>query len=88
MDINSSVKGARFVRFCDAFNIPLITFVDVPGFLPGTAQEYGGIIRHGAKLLYAFAEATVPKITVITRKVLKPKIFDGSNMIVKVLISL
>ncbi|MGH0127512.1 UNVERIFIED_CONTAM: hypothetical protein FKN15_015176 [Acipenser sinensis] len=68
LDINSSVKGARFVRFCDAFNIPIITFVDVPGFLPGTAQEYGGIIRHGAKLLFAFAEATVPKITVITRK--------------------
>ncbi|PNJ14881.1 PCCB isoform 10 [Pongo abelii] len=68
LDVNSSVKGARFVRFCDAFNIPLITFVDVPGFLPGTAQEYGGIIRHGAKLLYAFAEATVPKVTVITRK--------------------
>jgi propionyl-CoA carboxylase beta chain len=68
LDINSSVKGARFVRFCDAFNIPLITFVDVPGFLPGTDQEYGGIIRHGAKLLYAYAEATVPKITVITRK--------------------
>ncbi|XP_054168571.1 propionyl-CoA carboxylase beta chain, mitochondrial-like [Oppia nitens] len=68
LDINSSVKGARFVRFCDAFNIPIITFVDVPGFLPGTAQEYGGIIRHGAKLLYAFAEANVPKITVITRK--------------------
>uniref|UniRef100_A0A663M0D4 Propionyl-CoA carboxylase beta chain, mitochondrial n=1 Tax=Athene cunicularia TaxID=194338 RepID=A0A663M0D4_ATHCN len=68
LDINSSVKGARFVRFCDAFNIPLITFVDVPGFLPGTAQEYGGIIRHGAKLLFAFAEATVPKITIITRK--------------------
>jgi len=68
LDINSSVKGARFVRFCDAFNIPLVTFVDVPGFLPGTAQEYGGIIRHGAKLLYAFAEATVPKLTVITRK--------------------
>jgi propionyl-CoA carboxylase beta chain len=68
LDINSSVKGARFVRFCDAFNIPLLTFVDVPGFLPGTAQEYGGIIRHGAKLLYAFAEATVPKVTVITRK--------------------
>lgn len=63
------MKGARFVRFCDAFNIPIITFVDVPGFLPGTVQEYGGIIRHGAKLLYAFAEATVPKITVITRKV-------------------
>ncbi|CAG0907865.1 unnamed protein product, partial [Darwinula stevensoni] len=69
LDINSSVKGARFVRFCDAFNIPIITFVDVPGFLPGTAQEYGGIIRHGAKLLFAYAEATVPKITVITRKV-------------------
>jgi propionyl-CoA carboxylase beta chain len=68
LDINSSVKAARFVRFCDAFNIPLITFVDVPGFLPGTAQEFGGIIKHGAKLLYAFAEATVPKITVITRK--------------------
>jgi propionyl-CoA carboxylase beta chain len=68
LDINASVKGARFVRFCDAFNIPLITFEDVPGFLPGTAQEFGGIIRHGAKLLYAFAEATVPKITVITRK--------------------
>ncbi|XP_041035453.1 propionyl-CoA carboxylase beta chain, mitochondrial isoform X2 [Carcharodon carcharias] len=68
LDINASVKGARFVRFCDAFNIPIITFVDVPGFLPGTSQEYGGIIRHGAKLLYAFAEATVPKITVITRK--------------------
>ncbi len=68
LDINSSDKGARFVRFCDAFNIPIITFVDVPGFMPGTAQEYGGIIRHGAKLLYAFAEATVPKITVITRK--------------------
>ncbi|PIK45018.1 putative propionyl-CoA carboxylase beta chain, mitochondrial [Apostichopus japonicus] len=68
LDINSSVKGARFVRFCDAFNIPLITFVDVPGFLPGTSQEYGGIIRHGAKLLYAYSEATVPKITVITRK--------------------
>jgi propionyl-CoA carboxylase beta chain len=62
------VKGARFVRFCDAFNIPLVTFEDVPGFLPGTVQEYGGIIRHGAKLLYAFAEATVPKVTVITRK--------------------
>src|SRR2546425_1734646 len=68
LDINASVKAARFVRFCDAFNIPLITFVDVPGFLPGTAQEYGGIIRHGAKLLYAFSEATVPKLTVITRK--------------------
>lgn len=68
LDISSSIKGARFVRFCDAFNIPLITFVDVPGFLPGTAQEFGGIIKHGAKLLYAFAEATVPKITIITRK--------------------
>nr|VZH91316.1 unnamed protein product [Spirometra erinaceieuropaei] len=68
LDINASVKGARFVRFCDAFNIPLITFVDVPGFLPGTAQEYGGIIRHGAKLIYAYSEATVPKLTVITRK--------------------
>ena len=68
LDINASVKGARFVRFCDAFNIPLVTFEDVPGFLPGSAQEFGGIIRHGAKLLYAFAEATVPKVTVITRK--------------------
>jgi len=68
LDINGSVKGARFVRFCDAFNIPLITFEDVPGFLPGTQQEFGGIIKHGAKLLYAYAEATVPKITVITRK--------------------
>ena len=68
LDINSSDKGARFVRFCDAFNIPILTFEDVPGFLPGTAQEFGGIIRHGAKLLYAYCEATVPKITVITRK--------------------
>jgi propionyl-CoA carboxylase beta chain len=68
LDIDSSVKAARFVRFCDAFNIPLVTFVDVPGFLPGTQQEWGGIIRHGAKLLYAYAEATVPKLTVITRK--------------------
>src|SRR6185369_11296112 len=68
LDIDASVKAARFVRFCDSFNIPIVTFVDVPGFLPGTAQEFGGIIRHGAKLLYAFAEATVPKITVITRK--------------------
>jgi propionyl-CoA carboxylase beta chain len=68
LDINGSVKAARFVRFCDAFNIPLLTFVDVPGFLPGTDQEWNGIIRHGAKLLYAFAEATVPKVTVITRK--------------------
>jgi propionyl-CoA carboxylase beta chain len=68
LDIDASVKAARFVRFCDCFNIPLVTFVDVPGFLPGTGQEWGGIIRHGAKLLYAFAEATVPKLTVITRK--------------------
>jgi propionyl-CoA carboxylase beta chain len=68
LDIDASVKGARFVRFCDAFNIPLVTLEDVPGFLPGTVQEYGGIIRHGAKLLFAFAEATVPKVTVITRK--------------------
>jgi len=68
LDIKSSIKAARFVRFCDCFNIPIVTFVDVPGFLPGTAQEYGGIIKHGAKLLYAYAEATVPKVTVITRK--------------------
>ena len=68
LDIASSIKAARFVRFCDAFNIPIVTFVDVPGFLPGTAQEYGGIIKHGAKLLYAYAECTVPKITIITRK--------------------
>jgi acetyl-CoA carboxylase carboxyltransferase component len=68
LDITSSTKAARFVRFCDAFNIPLVTFVDVPGFLPGTEQEYGGIIRHGSKLLYAFSEATVPRMTVITRK--------------------
>ncbi|MBX9936439.1 acyl-CoA carboxylase subunit beta [Giesbergeria anulus] len=68
LDIKSSIKAARFVRFCDAFNIPVITFVDVPGFMPGTAQEYGGIIKHGAKLLYAYAECTVPKITIITRK--------------------
>jgi len=68
LDINSSIKAARFVRFCDAFNIPIITLVDVPGFLPGTVQEFGGIIKHGAKLLYAFCEATVPKITLITRK--------------------
>jgi propionyl-CoA carboxylase beta chain len=68
LDINASVKAARFVRFCDCFNIPLVTFVDVPGFLPGTAQEFGGIIKHGAKLLYAYCEATVPKLTVITRK--------------------
>lgn len=70
LDINASIKAARFVRFCDAFNIPVITLVDVPGFLPGINQEHSGIIRHGAKLLYAYAEATVPKITVITRKVL------------------
>jgi propionyl-CoA carboxylase beta chain len=68
LDIASSKKAARFVRFCDAYNIPIVTFVDVPGFMPGTAQEYGGIIKHGAKLLYAYAEATVPKVTVITRK--------------------
>ena len=68
LDIDSSRKAARFVRFCDCFNIPILTLVDVPGFLPGTAQEYGGIIKHGAKLLFAFAEATVPKVTVITRK--------------------
>src|SRR5207237_5144927 len=68
LDIDASLKAARFVRFCDAFNIALVTFEDVPGFLPGTVQEYGGIIKHGAKLLFAFAEATVPKITVITRK--------------------
>ena len=68
LDISASLKAARFVRFCDAFNLPLITFEDVPGFLPGTQQEFGGIIKHGAKLLYAFAEATVPKVTVITRK--------------------
>jgi len=68
LDIESSIKGARFVRFCDCFNIPLVTFEDVPGFLPGVQQEHGGIITHGAKLLYAFAEATVPKLTVITRK--------------------
>jgi propionyl-CoA carboxylase beta chain len=68
LDIAASVKAARFVRFCDCFNIPLVTFVDVPGFLPGTDQEFGGIIKHGAKLLYAFAEATVPKVTIITRK--------------------
>jgi len=68
LDIDASVKAGRFVRFCDCFNLPIITFVDVPGFLPGTAQEFGGIIRHGAKLLYAFCEATVPKVTIITRK--------------------
>jgi acetyl-CoA carboxylase carboxyltransferase component len=68
LDIKSSIKAARFVRFCDAFNIPVVTFVDVPGFMPGTSQEYGGIIKHGAKLLYAYAECTVPKVTVITRK--------------------
>lgn len=69
LDINASVKAARFVRFCDAFNLPIVTLVDVPGFLPGVSQEHSGIIRHGAKLLYAYAEATVPKLTVITRKV-------------------
>ncbi|MBP9235288.1 MAG: methylmalonyl-CoA carboxyltransferase, partial [Hyphomonadaceae bacterium] len=68
LDIDSSRKAARFVRFCDCFNIPIVTFVDVPGFMPGTKQEYGGLIKHGAKLLFAYAEATVPKVTVITRK--------------------
>ncbi len=68
LDIDASVKAARFVRFCDCFNIPLVTFEDVPGFLPGTGQEHGGIIRHGAKLLYAYCEATVPKLTVVVRK--------------------
>lgn len=68
LDVNASTKAARFVRFCDSFNIPLLTLVDVPGFLPGVSQEHGGIIRHGAKLLFAFAESTVPKVTVITRK--------------------
>jgi propionyl-CoA carboxylase beta chain len=68
LDIRASIKAARFVRFCDCFNIPIVTFVDVPGFLPGTDQEFGGIIKHGAKLLYAYCEATVPKLTVITRK--------------------
>ncbi len=68
LDVDSSRKGARFVRFCDAFNIPIVTLVDVPGYLPGTAQEYGGIITHGAKLIYAYSEATVPKVTVIVRK--------------------
>jgi propionyl-CoA carboxylase beta chain len=68
LDIDASVKAARFVRFCDAFNIPLVTFIDVPGFMPGSSQEYGGIIRHGAKLIFAYAEATVPKISVLTRK--------------------
>jgi propionyl-CoA carboxylase beta subunit len=68
VDIDAAVKAARFIRFCDCFNIPVVTFVDVPGFLPGTVQEYSGIIRHGAKLVYAYAEATVPKVTVITRK--------------------
>ena len=68
LNIDASVKAARFVRFCDAFNIPVVTFIDVPGFMPGTSQEYGGIIRHGAKLIFAYAEATVPKISVLTRK--------------------
>ena len=77
LDINASIKGARFVRFCDAFNIPLVVFEDVPGFLPGLDQEFGGIITHGAKLLYAFCEATVPKLTVITRKA-----YDGAVNII------
>lgn len=81
MDINASVKAARFVRFCDAFNIPIITLVDVPGFLPGVTQEHNGIIRHGAKLLYAYAEATVPKLTVITRKV--SRYWSVSDLIVQ-----
>ena len=68
LDIDASKKAARFIRFCDSFNIPVLTFVDVPGFMPGTSQEFGGIIKHGAKLLYAYAECTVPKVTVITRK--------------------
>ena len=68
LDIDASIKAARFIRTCDAFNIPLLSFVDVPGFLPGTVQEWGGIIRHGAKMLYAYAEATVPMMTVVTRK--------------------
>ena len=68
LDIDASVKAARFVRFCDSFNIPILTLIDVPGFMPGTSQEYGGIIRHGAKLIYAYAEATVPKISLLTRK--------------------
>ena len=68
LDIDASVKAARFVRFCDAFNIPILTFIDVPGFMPGTTQEFGGIIRHGAKLIFAYAEATVPKVSVLTRK--------------------
>ena len=68
LDIDASRKASRFVRFCDCFNIPVVTFVDVPGFMPGTKQEYGGLIKHGAKLLFAYAEATVPKVTVITRK--------------------
>ena len=68
LDIDASIKAARFVRFCDCFDIPIVTFVDVPGFLPGTDQEHGGIIRHGAKLLFAYAEATVPKVTVVLRK--------------------
>src|SRR5205823_5150419 len=68
IDIDASTKASRFIRFCDAFNVPIVSLVDVPGYLPGTSQEHGGIIRHGAKLLYAYAEATVPKLTVITRK--------------------
>ena len=74
LDIDSSRKAARFVRFCDCFNIPIITFVDVPGFLPGTKQEYGGIIKHGSKLLFAYTEATVPKVTIITRKSLRRRL--------------
>ena len=80
LDINASSKAARFVRFCDAFNIPIVTLVDVPGFMPGTIQEYGGIIRHGAKLLYAFVEATVPKITEpIGAKIAIIKLFFAAN---------
>ena len=74
LDIDASEKAARFVRTCDAFNVPLVTFVDVPGFLPGTDQEYGGIIRHGAKLLYAYCEATVPRVQIITRKALRRRV--------------
>ena len=87
LDIKSSQKAARFVRFCDAFNIPIVTFVDVPGFLPGRDQEHGGIIKDGAKLLFAYAEATVPKVTIITRKayggaydVMASKHLNGSSM--------
>src|SRR3546814_3951259 len=79
LDIDSAKKAGRFVRFCDCFNIPIVTFVDVPGFLPGTKQEYGGIIKHGAKLLFAYAEATVPKVTVITRKDRKSTRLNSSH---------